>query len=373
MHKPLNIVLVFFGCMVFIFCASEAQNNPTSSVDESNQADESGRIIIPAIPGVPKIFLPDIGIAGDFAFERNNLAKTDPRYDPSAQQSRIRDGQVVFFSPIDPYTNAQVSIDVPEGGVANIEEAWVNFNKLPGNASVRLGRFLPKFGLLDETDTFQLAMLNRPSAIGNYLSPDGLNATGASLNFYVPNPWGFNLKADFAAAGGNTLGSTRQTLDMTYLTTLDYSRDVFTTGSLQSGVSFAQGPSPLGHAQTLVEPYLQIQYAPTQLHVWTWSLEGMFAQRNGLGSDNDKQGFYTFLDYNFNLRYHAGFLVDVADQAIAPYGTQINLSPNFTWFVSDNMRLRAQYTHSTPIGPEASEDAVALQATFSLGNLKQLD
>src|ERR1700685_3147017 len=100
---------------------------------DANDSGENGHIVIPAIPGVPKIFLPDIGIAGDFAFERNNLSKTDPRYSASDQQPRIRDGQVVFFSPIDPYTNAQFTIDLPENGPANIEEAWVYFNKLPGS------------------------------------------------------------------------------------------------------------------------------------------------------------------------------------------------------------------------------------------------
>src|SRR5580704_10734621 len=124
---------------------------------DSPESDRGGKgIITPSIPGVPQMFLPDIGIAGDFAFERNNLPKTDPRYSSSQQQPRIRDGQAVFFSPIDPYTNAQFTIDLPENGPANIEEAWVYFNKLPGNTAIRLGRFLPQFGLLDLENTFQL-------------------------------------------------------------------------------------------------------------------------------------------------------------------------------------------------------------------------
>ena len=307
--------------------------------------NDAGQVVVPTIQGVPKIFLPDIGIASDFAFERNNLSKTDPRYNASDQQPRIRDGQVVFFSPIDPYTNAQFTVDLPEHGQANIEEAWLYFNKLPGDTSVRVGRFLPKFGLIDLENTFQLPMLDRPNAIGDYLGSDGLNGTGVEFNAYIPNPWDWNLKLNLNAVRGDTLQGPTDTLDLAYLATIDYSRDIFTSGSLESGVSVAQGPSPVGQAETLKEPYLQLQFAPTQRKIWTWTAEGMLAQRHGLGSEDNKNGFYTFLDYNFNLRYHVGLLADLADQAVAPYGQQLSFGPNATWFVSDNTRLRLQYTH----------------------------
>jgi len=99
----------------------------------------------------------------------------------------------------------------------------------------------------------------------------------------------------------------------------------------------------------------------------------MLADRHGLGVEDNTQGFYTFLDYNFSLRYHVGFLVDVADQPTAPYGKQLGLAPNFTWFLSDNLRVRAQYTHTTALDTMRPEEKISLQATFALGNLKQLD
>ncbi len=352
---------------------------------------EAGGVITPAIQGVPKIFLPDFGIAGDFGFERNSLPKTDPRFDRSLEQPRIRDGQIVAFSPIDPYTNAQFTIDLPENGQANIEEAWLYFTKLPAGMAVRVGRFLPQFGLLDQMNTFQLATYNRPNAIADYIGSDGLNATGAEVNFYVPNPWDLNLKADFNAARGDMLGATQSTSDLAYFGTLDYSQDLFTTGSLQLGASAAHAPSPFGGQETLEDPYVQVIYAPSQRRVWTWSAEGMIAQRQGLGGQDNTRGFYTYLDYNFALRYHVGFLVDVAAlpgqlptvtypgafpdayNGAPASGTQVNLAPNFTWFVSDNTRLRVQYTHSTPTGTQRPDESVALQATFSLGNLKQME
>ncbi len=333
--------------------------------------NDAGQVVVPAIPGVSKMFLPDIGLAGDFAFERQNLQKTDPRY--VSEQPRIRDGQAVFYSPIDPYTNAQFTIDLPENGPAVVEEAWVYFNKLPGNTSIRLGRFLPRFGLLDTEDTFQLPMLDRPNAIAEYLSPDGLNGTGVEFNAYIPNPWDWNLKLNVNAVRGDTLQGPSDTTDLAYLSTVDYSQDIFTSGSLESGFSVAQGPSPYGRSQTLIDPYIQFQFARDQRHIWTWSTEGMLADRNGLGQEDNKGGVYTFLDYAFNLRYHTGLLLDLADQAEAPYGKQLGIGPNATWFVSDNMRLRLQYTHETALGSEKPEEKVSLQATFSLGNLKQMD
>jgi len=86
-----------------------------------------------------------------------------------------------------------------------------------------------------------------------------------------------------------------------------------------------------------------------------------------------KRGVYSLIDWNFALRYHAGALFDLADVPNEPSGTQVGLSPILTWFVSDNTRLRLQYTHTTASGGFHAEDAVWSQLTFALGNLKPLN
>ncbi len=362
--------------------ASRAQMQVPSAGDASSEAPHEGpRSIISAIPGVPKIFLPDIGVAGDFSYENDSLPKSDPRFDPTKRQPRIRDGQIVMFSPIDPYANAQFTVDIPEGGAANISEAWIYFKKLPFDTSARVGRFAPVFGLLDVQNTFQLAMNDRPNSIASYVGAGGMTATGGVLDGYVPNPWDLNLKVNFTVARGDLLGGTTNTTDLSYLGTLDYSRDVFTSGSLQTGVSVAEAPSPFGGSETLVEPYAQFIYQPNERHVLTVSGEGMLAERQALGNQDFKAGFYAYADYGFALRYHVGLLVDVADlpgtapgsATALPAGRQLSLAPNATWFVSDNTRLRLQYTHTTALGDERPDEKVSLSLTFSLGNLKQLN
>ena len=285
-----------------------------------------------------------------------------------------------MFSPIDPFANAQFTVDLPETGPANISEAWVYFKKLPGETTARVGRFAPVFGLLDVQNTFQLATNDRPYSIGDYVGAGGMTATGGVLEAYVPNPWDLNVKANFTVARGDLLGGTTNTMDLSYLGTLDYSRDIFTSGSLQTGVSVAQAPSPYGSFETLIEPYAQVIYQPNERHVLTVSGEGMLAERRDLGNQDFKAGFYVYADYGFKLRYHVGMLVDVADlpgatpgSAPLPTGRQLSLAPNATWFVSDNTRLRLQYTHTTPLGTERPDEKVSLSLTFSLGNLKQLN
>ena len=163
-----------------------------------------------------------------------------------------------------------------------------------------------------------------------------------------------------------------RTFDFAYMGTLAYSREMFVNGFLKAGVSMAGGPGPGG--QTYFEdPFVQLQYAPDQRHIWTWNIEGMLAERQGVGDHGVKRGVYSLLDYNFWLRWHAGFLLDIADRPDVPRGTETGISPILTYFVSDNTRLRLQYTHSTASGPERAANEVFLQATFSLGNLKPLD
>ncbi|MFI5363741.1 MAG: hypothetical protein ACHQ49_17410 [Elusimicrobiota bacterium] len=358
---------------------SRAQLEIPAPSDAPQSSHEGPRSIISAIPGVPKIFLPDIGVAGDFSYERDSLPKTDPRFDPTRRQPRIRDGQIVMFSPIDPFANAQFTVDLPENGPAAISEAWIYFKKLPYDSTARVGRFAPVFGLIDTQNTFQLATNDRPAAIAGYLGAGGLTATGGVWDAYVPNPWDLNVKVNATIARGDMFGGAANTQDLSYLATLDYSRDVFTSGSLQTGVSAAQAPSPYGGFEILYEPYAQLIYQPNERHVLTWSAEGMLAQRQGLGAQNFKSGFYTYVDYGFKLRYHVGLLLDVADlpgalpaTAPLPTGRQVTIAPNFTRFVSDNTRLRVQCSHTTPLGAERPDEKVSLSLTFSLGNLKQL-
>lgn len=349
---------------------------PTMGATADAGAPNREGVIIPSVQGVPKIFIPDIGAVGDFALQQSDFHKGDPRYNPSADKFNVRDTQIILFSPIDPYTNAQISIDKPNDGSFNIEEAFVTFNKLPYNIQVRAGQFRPVFGLLNQTDTFQLPIVNRPEALARYITQDGFVEPGVNVSAYVPNPWEAPIKLDLNMLSGlNTLAFDRHNgnnYDFAYMGTLSYSHDLFSSGYLTAGGSFAGGPGPGGQAY-YGDPFVQVQYAPDQRHIWTLDAEGLLAEQQGVGNHGLKRGVYSLLDYNFWLRYHAGFLVDVVDRPDVASGTEVGLSPALTWFLSDNMRFRAQYTHTTPSGPERLSNVFFLQATFALGNLKPLD
>lgn len=337
-------------------------------------------VIVPGLEGVPKVFIPDIGAVGDFTLRQSDIRKGDARYNPGDDKFVVRDTQVILFAPIDPYTNAQISLDKAANGAFDIEEAFLVFNKLPYDLTLRAGQFRPRFGLINQLDTFQLPMVNRPQTLSNYLGDDGFVEPGVNLTTYVPNPWDLDLKADMNMLSGVNATSFDhrggQNYDFAYIGTLAYSRELFGTGALTAGASFAGGPGR-GGAAYMEDPFIQLQYAPSQRHILTWSVESLLAERTGVGDQGIKRGLYTLLDYNFWLRWHTGLLLDVADVPNVARGTEFGVSPILTYFVSDNTRLRLQYTHTTASraanGPERASNALFLQATFSLGNLKPLD
>jgi hypothetical protein len=349
---------------------------PTIGTMAGESGPDRQGVIIPSVQGVPQIFIPDIGAVGDFTLQQSDYKKGDPRYDPSADKFNVRDTQIILFSPIDPYTNAQISIDKPNNGPFDIEEAFVVFDKLPYNIQLRAGQFRPVFGLLNQTDTFQLPIVNRPNALAFYITQDGFVEPGVNVSAYVPNPWDAAIKLDAnMLSGTNTLAFDRhqgRNFDYAYMGTLSYARDLFGSGFMTAGASMAGGPGPGGQAY-YADPFMQFQYAPDQRHIWTWNAEGLLVEQQGVGNHGLKRGVYTLLDYNFWLRYHAGFLVDIADRPEVARGTEAGFSPVLTYFLSDNMRVRVQYTHTTPSGPERSANTFFLQATFALGNLKPLD
>ena len=333
-------------------------------------------VIVPGLEGVSKVFIPDIGGVGDFLFQQSDLRKGDPRYDPANDKFNVRDTQLIFFSPIDPFTLAQISIDKPDNGAFDIEEAFLVFNQLPEDLTLRAGQFRPQFGLINEIDTFQLPVVNRPQAIARYIGDDGFVEPGVNLNGYIPNPWDADIKADVNMVSGyNTLSFDHRdgrNFDFALIGNLIYSRDLFDSGFLTSGASFAGGPGPGGQSY-LEDAFAQVRYIPSQRQVLTVSTEGLLAEREGVGDHGVKRGVYSLVDYNFWLRYHLGLLLDLADVPNVPRGTEFGVSPVFTYFVSDNTRLRLQYTHTTGSDAERADDVVLLQATFSLGNLKPLE
>lgn len=332
--------------------------------------------VVPGLEGVPKVFIPDIGAVGDFTLRQSDLRRGDSRFNPREDKFRVRDAQLIFSSPIDPYARALISIDKPDREPFDVEEAFVAFDKLPWGVLARAGQFRPRFGLLNGLDTFQLPMVNRPQALVRFIGEDGLVEPGVNLNAYIPNPWGADLKADFnIVSGRNPLSFNHRdgaNFDFAYIGSLNYSRELFTTGFMNAGVSLAGGPGPGGQSY-LQDAFLELQYSPTQRQVLSWRTESLLSERKRAGDRGVKRGLYSLLDYRFALRYHAALLVDMADRPGVARGTAVGFSPILSYFLSDNTRLRLQYTHTTPSGPERAQDAVFLQTTFSLGNLKPLE
>ncbi|MGH7948595.1 MAG: hypothetical protein ACREQF_05175 [Candidatus Binataceae bacterium] len=343
---------------------------------------EQQGVMIPRMQGPPKIFLPDIGLVGDFVFQQNNLRKGDPRYDPSQNKLLVRDVELIFASPVDPYTFAQIEIaGSPDEGFS-VEQAYLLFDKhpllqaLPLNIGVKVGQFRPRFGLINQMETFALPMVNRPNALANFIGNEGLIEPGIDLSTYIPNPWDADLRLDAnMLAGVNDVSWNHrdgQNFDFAYIASLTYSRDLFDSSSMTTGLSFAEGPGG-GGAAFLEDAFMQVQYAPDPRNIFTWNIEGILTQRKGVGDHGMKRGVYTLFDYNFALLYHVGLLIDWADRPNVASGSTLGFSPILTYFVSDGTRLRLQYTYTTPSGPERPLNAVFLQATFSFGNLKHLD
>ncbi len=99
---------------------------PTSLEPGYANAEPGGQgVIVPGLEGVSKTFIPDISAVGDFTFRQSDIRKGDARYDPADDKFQPRDTQLIFFSPIDPYTTAQISIDKPNNGPFDIEEAFL--------------------------------------------------------------------------------------------------------------------------------------------------------------------------------------------------------------------------------------------------------
>ena len=110
-----------------------------------SSAPQGQGVIIPSIQGVPQTFIPDIGGVGDFRFARATCITATRATSRQRQVQPARHATDLFLAHRSVHL-AQISIDKPNNGAFNIEEAFLVFNQLPEDLTLRAGQFRPTSG-----------------------------------------------------------------------------------------------------------------------------------------------------------------------------------------------------------------------------------
>lgn len=346
---------------------------------------------------------PEISASGDFLSHYRHQSGTRQRTD-----AEITGLELNFQSYLDPFSRMKATTHISDDGV-DVEEVYFTRFSVFDSANLDVGRFRQQFGVVNRWHEDALDQVQYPLALRRIFGDGGLNQTGASVEWTLPE-WrgayqGLTLQVTNSENdrlfAEETLGS--PCLLFHYKNYRDLSRDTY----FEFGLSGLFGWNDEWNIQVGPDIVTQTDALGTQVFgadvsfLWEpvdralyrnleWRSEVYCLNRDILAPDNSGRdslnawGAYSYIQgkvaRNLILGVRADYyepdgkgyaemddlsLVPLAYNSNDPYRWQIG--PYITWWQSDWVRFRGEYDYAWGEGMESDEHVLWFQATFAAG------
>lgn len=336
---------------------------------------------------IPQSFNPDISAIGDFIFQGGQIPKgetPDSLTATNKSRAQLREVEFGFSSPVDPYGRADLILSIgrnDDGSYSpDIEEGYFTYTDLPYDLQARVGKFKSVFGKANMFHAHAMPWVDLPLPIRTFFGEEGLNDGGVEISWLVPNPWDNYIQltqevlsngneADFAG-GSNANG-------LMYVTHLKDFLELSKTSTVELGGSFATGTNGTGNSGdpvTNVEGLdLTYKWRPENKGLYqsvTWMNELLFNQKDQpSGNTVDAKGWYSSLEYQFNLRWSVFGRYDYTEYPDSSSLHENSFSTGLTFRQSEFMYWRLQFEHTTGrnFSGDVDRNQIFLQADFLIG------
>lgn len=362
----------------------------------------------------PSIFNPAIGLVGETIFSyRSKVSESTGSDRPGGFDIFQRSVELNVAGSVDPFATAyaviNASVDAATGEAnLGVEEAALQTTTLPGNLTLKGGRFFGEFGRLSYIHDHELPFVNRPLVLGQYIGGES-RTDGLQLNWLLPMEHYVSFTAGTGIQFGgdnppNDPGTFRHASGLNYWGRLSTYFDLTPDISLEPGISGLWNPktraqwiNPGGinppfptdaggntyteRERRLAGLDLAVSYKPLQTNQFTgltWGTELLLSDNhydvtdtlnNTLGRSVGSLGLYSYVTYKFSREWSTGFLYEWMQNAVDHHDETTAYSPYLTWATSHWNQLRLQYTHTdhNAQSPLRSDDAVYVQWAWIIG------
>ena len=348
---------------------------------------------------------PEISVSGDFVAHYRHQPETRERTD-----AEIRGVELNFQSYLDPFSRLKATTHISDDGI-DVEEAYFTRFNIFENANLDLGRFRQPFGVVNRWHEDALDQVQYPLALQRIFGEEGLNQTGASVEWTLPQ-WGqayqglalqvTNTEND-RLFGEDALGN--PSLLFHYKNYRDLSRDVY----LEFGLSGLFGWNDEWPVQLNATPPLETVHDSMGTRVFgadlsflwepadralyrniEWRSEIFWLNRDILAPDNSGSdtlnawGLYSYIQSKVARNMEVGMRYDyyepdgksyaaTAGAPLTPLAYTADdafrwqLCPYLTWWQSEWVKFRLEYDYADGRGMEKPEHVVLFQAIFAAG------
>ncbi len=366
-------------------------------------------------------FNPSIGFVGESVFSYRSQGPDQTGSDrPGGFDVYQRSMELDVAGSVDPfargYVVANASADAATGeATLGIEEAALETDSLPGNLTLKAGRFFGEFGRLGYIHEHELPFVNRPLVLDQYLGGE-TRTDGAQVNWLVPVPHYVSLTLGLGNGFGgdsplNDPGAYRALSGLNYFGRLSTFFNLTPDWNVETGISGLINPDtqdrggvdgltgPGGVPMTEKERRVagldvKLNWVPlqnNQFRSFTWGNEVLYSDSRyqfdpdgtlnpanpspGFSGDEYMQGIgavglYSYATYKWHRQWSGGFVFDWVQSASDNHDQTFACSPYLTWAISHWNQLRLQYTHTDHNAASGlpPDDAIYLQWAWIIGS-----
>jgi hypothetical protein len=304
-------------------------------------------------------------VVGDFVA---NLGDTNP--DLGIDRRDLRNvAEVAFSQHISPSAKAVVKFAYEEE--IELEEGYVQFHQLVRDFQFRLGRERVPFLTYNLLDGHELPFINRPLAVARVFGEEGLGEDGLRISYLFPTKTYLDLDLAVYNNRNEVAFNGGATDDRLFFTRLHgYHGGKEGRKETDCMLSYVHGPhDENGHNADILGAQIHYQALPTQFDRQMVNLGYLRGRVETDTGTITRDGYYVHLAKRWN-QYHKneiGLLwEDAASVQPGVTDTIRQLSAYYTWYETERVRLRGQYSHAfMDHGPDT--DMFFLQVDYVLG------
>jgi hypothetical protein len=259
------------------------------------------------------------------------------------------------------------------GGGVHVEEGYVTYSALPGGLELMAGRFKQRFGALNRRHIHALPQTTYPLAYQTFFGDEGLAQTGLSFTWLLPRPWASANEITFEVTNSENeeAFSGEDFDDFSALLKIKNFWEIGDASYFELGLSGVTGETAWGGDSRVFGTDLTYNWQPPSRAKYreiTWRTELLLSQRDDpLGIEREAWGGYSYLEGLLRRNLYAGVRYDIAEDPLDPSESSWGIVPYLTWWQSEYVRLRAEYSYVEDDLSGASDDQFTLQLVWAAG------
>ena len=290
----------------------------------------------------------------------------------SRDEFNLHATEIDIQSALDPFSRTRWVIGFGEEGV-HVEEGYVTYSSLPGGLELMGGKFKQRFGALNRQHLHALPQSDYPLVYRVIFGDEGLTQTGLSFNWLLGKPWATANEITFEVTNGENeeAFSGEDFNDFSALLKIKSFWELTPATYFEWGLSGVTGETAWGGDSRIFGTDLTYHWQPpgrAKYREVLWRTEFLLSQRdNPLGLKQEAWGGYSYLQGLLRRNLYVGARYDRAEDPLSPDERQWSIVPYVTWWQSEFVRLRAQYSYLENETTGDSDDHFTLQLAWAAG------